>query len=168
MLTLILLANTDPAIPTQPGLRPGLTEDQITPGLLGFVMTFGIVLIMFFLIRDMVKRVRRVRYRAQVEESHSGGATEYMGIPIMSEKDMKDASYENGFRDKVVEVVESDPVLDGDAVLAGDAVIDAEKNDACTPVPAHTTTSGAAPAGQSAPDSASGSASGPASTQGQK
>lgn len=158
MLTLILLANTDPAIPTQPGLRPGLTEDQITPGLLGFVMTFGIVLIMFFLIRDMVKRVRRVRYRAQVEESHSGGATEYMGIPIMSEKDMKDASYENGFRDKVVEVVESDPVLDGDAVT------DAEKNDAGTPVPAHSTTSGAAPAGQSAPDSASGSA----STQGQK
>lgn len=162
MLTLILLANTDPAIPTQPGLRPGLTEDQITPGLLGFVMTFGIVLIMFFLIRDMVKRIRRVRYRAQVEESHFGGATEYMGIPIMSEKDMKDASYENGFRDKVVEAVESDPVLDGDAV------IDAEKNDAGTPVPAHSTTSGAAPAGQSAPDSASGSASGPASTQGQK
>lgn len=159
MLTLILLANTDPAIPTQPGLRPGLTEDQITPGLLGFVMTFGIVLIMFFLIRDMVKRVRRVRYRAQVEESHSGGATEYMGIPIMSEKDMKDASYENGFRDKVVE---PDPALDGDAV------IDGEKNDAGTPVPAHSTTSGAAPAGQSAPDSASGSASGPASTQGQK
>ena len=128
MLTLILLANTDPAIPTQPGLRPGLTEDQITPGLLGFVMTFGIVLIMFFLIRDMVKRIRRVRYRAQIEENQAGGPTEYMGIPIMTEKDMKDASYENGFRDTVVE---PEPELDG-------------KNDDGTHLPAHTPASGAA------------------------
>ncbi|MDJ0312423.1 hypothetical protein [Arthrobacter sp. H35-D1] len=85
MHTLILLA-TDPAIPTQPGLRPGLTPDQITPGLLGFVATFGIVVIMVFLIRDMVKRIRRVRYRAQVNEQRSGGThgpdAEYMGIPI--------------------------------------------------------------------------------------
>lgn len=143
MLTLILLANTDPAVPTQPGLRPGLTEDQITPGLLGFVMTFGIVLIMFFLIRDMVKRIRRVRYRAQVEDNQSGGPTEYMGIPIMSEKDMKAASYENAFRDNEV-----DP--------DGDAGLDAQKNDAGTQDPAHSTTLGAAPAGQSP------------STQGQK
>lgn len=87
MHTLILLA-TDPAIPTQPGLAPGLTEDQITPGLLGFVVTFGIVVIMFFLIRDMVKRIRRVRYSAQVEEQRLGGThgpdAEYMGIPIVS------------------------------------------------------------------------------------
>ncbi|UIK89296.1 hypothetical protein [Arthrobacter polaris] len=86
MHTLILLATTDPAIPTQPGLRPGLTEDQITPGLLGFIITFSIVIVMFFLIRDMTKRVRRVRYRALVEEGRAGGshgpAAEHMGIPI--------------------------------------------------------------------------------------
>ena len=97
MLTLILLAATDPAIPSQPGLRPGLTEDQITPGLLGFVMTFGIVVVMVFLIRDMVKRIRRVRYRAQVEAGKAGGShgpdAEYMGIPIMSEEAMREASY---------------------------------------------------------------------------
>ncbi|MFQ4147768.1 hypothetical protein AAGW05_03580 [Arthrobacter sp. LAPM80] len=89
MLTLILNAATDPAVPTQPGLRPGLTEDQITPGLLGFVVTFSIVVIMFFLIRDMVKRIRRVRYRAQVEETRAGGShgpTEHMGIPIMTDE----------------------------------------------------------------------------------
>lgn len=88
MHTLILLA-TDPAIPTQPGLTPGLTEDQITPGFLGFVVTFGIVAVMFFLIRDMVKRIRRVRYRAQVDEQRRGGThgpdAEYMGIPIAPE-----------------------------------------------------------------------------------
>ncbi|MDO5752793.1 hypothetical protein [Arthrobacter sp.] len=87
MHTLILLA-TDPAIPTQPGLRPGLTEDQITPGFLGFVVTFGIVVIMFFLIRDMARRIRRVRYRALVEEQRIGEMhdpdAEYMGIPIIT------------------------------------------------------------------------------------
>lgn len=97
MLKLILLAATDPAIPTQPGLRPGLTEDQITPGLLGFVVTFGIVLVMVFLIRDMVKRIRRVRYRAQIEEGQAGGShgpnAEHMGIPMMSEQAMREASY---------------------------------------------------------------------------
>lgn len=85
---MILLATTDPAVPTPGGgLRPGLSEDQITPGLLGFVVTFSIVIIMFFLIRDMVKRIRRVRYRAQVEEGRAGGShgpdAEFMGIPIM-------------------------------------------------------------------------------------
>lgn len=89
MHTLILLATTDPAVPTPGGLRPGLTEDQITPGLLGFVVTFSIVIIMFFLIRDMVKRIRRVRYRAQVEEGRAGGShgpdADFMGIPIMKD-----------------------------------------------------------------------------------
>lgn len=85
----MLLATTDPAIPTQPGLRPGLTEAQVTPGLLGFIVTFSIVVIMVFLIRDMIKRVRRVRYRAQVEEGRVGGshgpAADHMGIPIRSD-----------------------------------------------------------------------------------
>lgn len=93
LLNLILLTATDPAVPPQPGLRPGLTEDQITPGLLGFIITFSIVVVMTFLIRDMVKRVRRVRYRAQVEAERLGAEPEHMGIPIMSEAEMKSASY---------------------------------------------------------------------------
>ena len=96
VLKLILLA-ADPAVPSPPGLRPGLSEDQITPGVLGFIVTFAIVIAMVFLIRDMVKRIRRVRYRAQVEEGLAAGShgpnAEYMGIPIMSEQDMKEASY---------------------------------------------------------------------------
>ncbi|WP_129587327.1 hypothetical protein [Arthrobacter alpinus] len=145
MLTLILLAATDPATPGDPGLRPGLTEDQITPGLLGFVMTFGIVLIMFFLIRDMVKRVRRVRYRAQVEDDRAGTATEYLGIPIMSEADMLNASYENGFRDTPAQI-NPEP--------------EAVKHDAGTQLPVHTPASGAATEGLDA--------AGAASTQGEK
>lgn len=92
MHTLISFAPTDPAVPQQPGLRPGLTEDQVTPGLLGFLVTFFIVVVMVFLIRDMVKRVRRVRYRQQVEGTEQE-APEHMGIPLMSESAMQAASY---------------------------------------------------------------------------
>ncbi|MBG0739798.1 hypothetical protein IV500_10415 [Paeniglutamicibacter antarcticus] len=63
---ILVLATTPPN--DSPTIRPGLDPDQVSPGFLGFLFTFGIVVIMFFLIRDMVKRIRRVRYRAQVEE----------------------------------------------------------------------------------------------------
>jgi hypothetical protein len=63
---LILVLAT--AAPTDsPSLKPGLDPDQVSPGFLGFLVTFGVVAVMFFVIRDMVKRIRRVRYRAQVE-----------------------------------------------------------------------------------------------------
>ncbi|MDQ6755124.1 MAG: hypothetical protein M3017_17420 [Actinomycetota bacterium] len=70
MHNLILVLATAPPTDT-PSLKPGLAADQVGPGFLGFLVTFGIVAIMFFLIRDMVKRIRRVRYRAQVEEGTS-------------------------------------------------------------------------------------------------
>lgn len=70
MHNLILVLATAP--PTDsPSLKPGLDADQVGPGFLGFLVTFGVVAIMFFLIRDMVKRIRRVRYRAQVDEETS-------------------------------------------------------------------------------------------------
>ncbi|UKA63880.1 hypothetical protein [Arthrobacter sp. FW306-04-A] len=74
---LIALATTPSPTPT-PSLRPGLSEDQVTPGTWGFVLTAFIVVLTTFLIVDMVRRIRRVRYRAQVEEAQlvteSGGA----------------------------------------------------------------------------------------------
>lgn len=57
-----------------PSLRPGLTEDQVTPGLLGFLLTAFIVVLTALLIVDMVRRIRRVRYRAQVEEERLAAA----------------------------------------------------------------------------------------------
>lgn len=64
--------------PTDSGtLRPGLTDDQITPGIWGFLSTAFIVVLMLLLIVDMVRRLRRVRYRSQVEEERAAGeATE--------------------------------------------------------------------------------------------
>jgi hypothetical protein len=57
-----------------PSLRPGLTQDQVTPGLLGFLLTAFIVVLSALLIVDMVRRIRRVRYRAQVEEERMAAA----------------------------------------------------------------------------------------------
>jgi hypothetical protein len=50
-------------------LRDGLDASQVTPGTLGFLLTLFIVVASIFLIRDMVKRIRRVRYRAEVAEA---------------------------------------------------------------------------------------------------
>jgi uncharacterized membrane protein len=57
-----------------PSLRPGLSQDQVTPGLLGFLLTAFIVVLTALLIVDMVRRIRRVRYRAQVEEERQAAA----------------------------------------------------------------------------------------------
>ena len=45
-----------------------------TPGLWGFIMTAFFVLATTLLIVDMVRRIRRVRYRAQVEEERQAAA----------------------------------------------------------------------------------------------
>ncbi len=70
---LLALSATPSPLPT-PGLREGISEDQITPGLWGFIMTAFFVLATTLLIVDMVRRIRRVRYRAQVEEERQAAA----------------------------------------------------------------------------------------------
>ena len=70
---LLALATTPSPLPT-PSLREGVSEDQITPGLWGFIMTAFFVLATTLLIVDMVRRIRRVRYRAQVEEERLAAA----------------------------------------------------------------------------------------------
>jgi hypothetical protein len=65
---LLLALATTPSPSPSPSLREGISEDQITPGLWGFIMTAFFVLATTLLIVDMVRRIRRVRYRAQVEE----------------------------------------------------------------------------------------------------
>jgi hypothetical protein len=67
--SLLLALATAPAPTPTPSLRPGLSEDQVTPGLLGFLLTAFIVVLTAFLIVDMVRRIRRVRYRGQLEEA---------------------------------------------------------------------------------------------------
>jgi len=64
---ILALATAPPS--DSPTVQPGLDPTQVGPGFAGFLVTFGVVAVMFFVIRDMVKRIRRVRYRGQVEEA---------------------------------------------------------------------------------------------------
>lgn len=45
-----------------------LDEDTVTPGWVGFVVIFALALVTVFLIIDMTRRVRRVRYREEIRE----------------------------------------------------------------------------------------------------
>lgn len=69
---MIVFLTTTPT--PSPSLRPGLSQDDITPGTLGFIMTAFFVVATTLLLVDMVRRVRRVRYRAQVEEERMAAA----------------------------------------------------------------------------------------------
>ena len=42
--------------------------DTVTPGIWGFVLTFVIMVVVVLLVLDMVRRIRRVNYRAEVRE----------------------------------------------------------------------------------------------------
>ena len=51
-------------------LSPPIEVDPVlvTPGVIGFVVTFLVAMGSLVLILDMVRRVRRVRYRAEIAE----------------------------------------------------------------------------------------------------
>ena len=51
-------------------LIPPIEVDPVlvTPGVIGFVVTFLVAMVSLVLILDMVRRVRRVRYRAEIAE----------------------------------------------------------------------------------------------------
>ena len=51
-----------------PSPSPQFDPVTVTPGWVGFVITFLIAIVTVALILDMTRRVRRVRYRAEVRE----------------------------------------------------------------------------------------------------
>jgi hypothetical protein len=63
MLQLLFAAATPtPSVPTGDAAR------EIGPGFLGFVFTALLAVAVVFLIRDMVRRIRRVRYQGTAEQ----------------------------------------------------------------------------------------------------
>ena len=65
-LTSLVLMEEDliPAIEVDP--------NSVTPGVIGFVMTFGVMIAVLVLVIDMVRRVRRVRYRQEIADRLDG------------------------------------------------------------------------------------------------
>ena len=60
MHTLMVAAATPSPKPTTP------PADQVTPGVWGFVIIFAIGVVTILLVWDMMRRVRRTRYRSEV------------------------------------------------------------------------------------------------------
>lgn len=61
---IVHLADPTPSpVPTFEG-----NEDLVTPGVVGFGVTFFVAIATVLLVIDMTRRVRRVRYRAEVQE----------------------------------------------------------------------------------------------------
>jgi len=48
--------------------KPMFDPNSVTPGVVGFLVTFVFMVLIVLLIRDMVRRVRRTQYRAEVNE----------------------------------------------------------------------------------------------------
>ncbi|GAA4158733.1 hypothetical protein GCM10022286_12050 [Gryllotalpicola daejeonensis] len=59
---LMLAAATPSPAPSIPA------EDVTTPGPWGFIAFFGVAIVVVLLVIDMTRRIRRVRYRAEVNE----------------------------------------------------------------------------------------------------
>lgn len=58
------------AASVSPSPIPEITEDaarSIGPGFVGFVATAAVVIATIFIIRDMTRRIRRVRYQGEAE-----------------------------------------------------------------------------------------------------
>lgn len=52
------------------------SETFYSPGILGFVFTFALAGLAILLVFDMVRRMRRVRYRAEVREKLAAEASD--------------------------------------------------------------------------------------------
>ncbi len=70
ILAAILAATPSPT----PTLDPA--ETFYSPGTIGFLLTFFVAGAAVLLIFDMVRRVRRVRYRAEIQEKLAAEASE--------------------------------------------------------------------------------------------
>lgn len=68
-----------------PELRPGLEERDVTPGILGFLFTALVAVLVIFVVRDMAKRMRRMKYYSQVEAEESGEEPEFPGEVVPAE-----------------------------------------------------------------------------------
>jgi hypothetical protein len=62
----VLIALAAAATPSPTPSIPA--EDVTTPGPWGFIAFFGVAVVVLLLIIDMTRRIRRVRYRAEVNE----------------------------------------------------------------------------------------------------
>ena len=73
------------AVPTPaPTPTSNVDADAVTPGVWGFVVTAAIGILVILLIVDMIRRLRRLNYRAEIRarlEAEQAGAEEEQDVP---------------------------------------------------------------------------------------
>jgi len=69
-----VLAEATPSPSPTPGLREGLDESAISPGLAGFLAVFAIALASLALFYSLTGKLRRVKRRGELAEATPGGA----------------------------------------------------------------------------------------------
>ena len=70
-----VLTEVTPSPSPTPGLRDGLEESAISPGLAGFLAVFAIALASVVLFYSLTRKLRGVKYRAEAAESAEPGAS---------------------------------------------------------------------------------------------
>ena len=68
MISLLDAVDVLSAATPSPSPSAAFDPTTVTPGWIGFVITFAIALLTVALILDMTRRVRRVRYRSEVQD----------------------------------------------------------------------------------------------------
>ena len=71
---MLLAASPSPAPSPSSSVDPATTF--YSPGTIGFIATFGLAAAAGLLIFDLVRRVRRVRYRSEIEAKLDAEATD--------------------------------------------------------------------------------------------
>jgi hypothetical protein len=66
MIGVALAAHVQTVLAATPTPRPGFDQDTVTPGVAGFLITFGVAAVALLLILDMTRRIRRTRYREEI------------------------------------------------------------------------------------------------------
>jgi hypothetical protein len=58
-----------------------VSDDLVTPGVWGFVITAAIMIVVILLIIDMVRRLRRLNYRAEIRQRLEDEAAAASTVP---------------------------------------------------------------------------------------
>jgi uncharacterized membrane protein YcjF (UPF0283 family) len=82
----ILTATPPPLVPPS-----NVPDDLVTPGVWGFAITFALVIAVVLLIIDMVRRIRRLNYRAAVREQLEAEVLAAEAEKAANTKNVKDA-----------------------------------------------------------------------------
>jgi len=83
LLTAVTVVTDDPA-PFDP--------NSVTPGIVGFLATFGVAAVVVLLVIDMVRRVRRVNLRQAVKEKLDAEEKQAAADKLVADEDLKQAN----------------------------------------------------------------------------